>query len=92
MARARTLQISLGERSYPIRLGEGTLDAVANWQPITFPLAGRDAIARGIPSGPEVGKLLVAVEDWWLRQNRRPDRVACLSELERQIEASGEAE
>ena len=65
---------------------------MANWQPITFPLAGRDAIARGIPSGPEVGKLLVAVEDWWLRQNRRPDRVACLSELERQIEASGEAE
>jgi len=28
MARTRTLQVSLGERSYPIRLGEGTLDAV----------------------------------------------------------------
>jgi 3-dehydroquinate synthase len=28
MARARTVQISLGERSYPIRLGEGILDAV----------------------------------------------------------------
>jgi 3-dehydroquinate synthase len=28
MARARTVKISLGERSYPIRLGEGMLDAV----------------------------------------------------------------
>ena len=28
VARARTVQISLGERSYPIRLGEGILDAV----------------------------------------------------------------
>ena len=54
------------------------------------PLAGRDAIARGVPSGHEVGELLAAVEDWWLRQDRRPDRAACLDELARRVEAGVE--
>jgi len=48
-----------------------------------FPLAGRDLLARGVPSGPGMGKLLRELEDWWLDQDLAPDRAALLAELDR---------
>ncbi len=50
-----------------------------------FPLAGRDLLERGIPAGPEVGRLLGRVRAWWEAEDFRPDRAACLAELERLI-------
>ena len=40
---------------------------------------------RGIPAGPELGRRLREIEDWWLAQAFRPDRDACLAELERRL-------
>ena len=37
-----------------------------NWQRPRFPLTGRDVMAAGVPEGPEVGRMLAAVEDWWV--------------------------
>jgi len=48
-----------------------------------FPLAGRDLLARGVPSGPRVGELLRELEDWWLDQDLAPDQAALLAELDR---------
>jgi poly(A) polymerase len=42
------------------------LTMAENWQPPHFPLTGRDVMAAGVPEGPEVGKLLSALEDWWV--------------------------
>jgi len=36
------------------------------WQAPAFPLNGADVLAQGVPSGPRVGELLRAVEDWWI--------------------------
>lgn len=37
-----------------------------NWQRPRFPLSGLDVIQAGIPEGPEVGRVLAKVEDWWV--------------------------
>ena len=36
-----------------------------NWQRPRFPLTGRDVMQAGVPEGPDVGRLLAQVEDWW---------------------------
>lgn len=60
---------------------EDALALAARWTPPAFPIAGRDVSAAGIPRGPRVGVLLRAVESWWIEQDFRPDRDACLARL-----------
>jgi poly(A) polymerase len=45
------------------------LELAAGWTPPRFPLGGADAKAAGVPVGPEVGRLLRSVEDWWVEQD-----------------------
>jgi len=49
------------------------------WAPGALPLKGADLLTAGFAAGPELGALLQALEDWWLLQDRRPDRAACLA-------------
>jgi poly(A) polymerase len=58
----------------------GEIDA---WPAPRFPLGGADVMARGVAPGPAVGRLLAAVEAWWIDEDFRPDRAACLAQLER---------
>lgn len=51
------------------------------WRPVVFPLKGADALAAGVPSGPEIGLLVTMVEEWWIEQGFAPDRGACLAKL-----------
>ncbi len=46
-----------------------------------FPLAGRDVLACGVPPGPEVGRLLTRLRDWWRDGGCKADRDACLDRL-----------
>ena len=55
--------------------------AGGEWRRPVFPLKGTDAIARGIPKGPAVGQALSRVEAWWIGEDFRPDRAACLVRL-----------
>ena len=58
------------------------LDRAENWEAPEFPLAGADVLARGIEVGPEVGRLLRAVEDWWIEQDSWPGRELTLERLD----------
>lgn len=53
-----------------------------------FPLRGRDVLAFGVPPGPEVGRILRDLEEWWESQDFRPDRDALLAEARRRIPGS----
>lgn len=53
------------------------------WQPPKLPIDGKDVLALGIAGGPEVGRLLAAIERWWLDADFAPDRAECLVELAR---------
>lgn len=50
-----------------------------------FPLAGRDALARGAAPGPRVGQALAAVREWWREGGCVADRDSCLAELARHL-------
>ncbi|ACJ00777.1 polyA polymerase family protein [Rhodospirillum centenum SW] len=64
-----------------------SLAEAAAWRVIPFPLKGQDAVDRGVPQGPAVGRLLEAVEGWWAGRDYRPGREDCLAELERRLAA-----
>jgi poly(A) polymerase/tRNA nucleotidyltransferase (CCA-adding enzyme) len=48
-----------------------------------FPLAGRDALALGLPPGKAMGEALEAVRQWWLARGCADDHAACIEELRR---------
>jgi tRNA nucleotidyltransferase/poly(A) polymerase len=52
-------------------------------KPPTFPLAGRDVLALGLPAGPAVGDMLVQVRRWWLDGGCLAGHDACLEQLRR---------
>ncbi len=63
------------------------IDAARRWSPVTFPVRGRDALELGVPPGPEVGRLIAAVEAWWEDNDYQPDRAACVARLKELIRA-----
>lgn len=68
------------ERITKARLEE-TLALAAEWTPPRFPLAGRDAIALGVPAGPQVSWLLDEVKRWWEAGDFVAGRERCLNRL-----------
>ncbi|MEX0697000.1 MAG: CCA tRNA nucleotidyltransferase [Dongiaceae bacterium] len=53
----------------------------ADWTPPAFPVKGKDAVRLGVAAGPAVGRLVAAIEEWWVAEDFRPDRKACLKKL-----------
>lgn len=68
----RAIQLSLAlEAIEPARSAEAglLLDTARHWRAPRLPVAGADFVARGIPPGPNVGRLLLALEHWWVGQD-----------------------
>jgi len=57
----------------------GRLALVEGFAP-RFPVAGRDLTARGVAPGPELGRILAALEARWIASDFRLDRAALLAE------------
>ena len=53
------------------------------WQKPDLPLRGADLMKMGIAAGPGVGKLLRAIEAWWIEQDFGPGHEECLAEAHR---------
>ncbi|MGD9537617.1 MAG: CCA tRNA nucleotidyltransferase [Alphaproteobacteria bacterium] len=66
------------------------LDEASRWVPKQLPVKGADALKLGVSPGPELGRLIKAVEDWWIGQDFAPGRKATLDALERLARAPGE--
>ena len=62
--------------------GRAAVAAARSWSPLALPVRGQDVLDRGVPPGPEVGRLVGQVETWWEDQDYHPDRAACLRHLE----------
>ncbi|MGH7036184.1 MAG: CCA tRNA nucleotidyltransferase [Stellaceae bacterium] len=61
------------------------LAAAARWRKPVFPLSGGDVTALGIAPGPEIGRLLAVLEDWWEEGDFRASRRASLAELRSRV-------
>lgn len=57
------------------------IEIALTWTPPAFPVSGQDVTALGVKSGPDIGRLLAAVEDWWIAEDFAPGRDACLARL-----------
>ncbi len=62
------------------------LEMADNWQRPRFPLTGRDVMQAGVPEGPDVGRVLAKVEDWWVGGDFAADEGACRDQLKAAIE------
>lgn len=56
-------------------------DLADAWTLPIFPLQGNDVLDLGIAAGPDVGRHLTAVEEWWIAGGFAADREACLIQL-----------
>ena len=61
---------------------QAMLERAEEWDPPEFPLTGADVLARCIPEGPEVGRLLNEIEEWWIDQEEWPGREVTLKRLD----------
>jgi poly(A) polymerase len=52
------------------------------WTIPRFPLSGADLARRGVPAGPEMGRLLKRLEDWWMAAGFPADKDAVLARLD----------
>ena len=75
------------QRTRPDAAFEAALAEAERLAGIAFPLFGRDALALGVREGPELGRLLDAVEAWWADRDFAPSREACLARLKELIAA-----
>jgi poly(A) polymerase len=57
------------------------LEMANSWRRPRFPLTGHDAMQAGAPEGPEVGRVLAAVEDWWVEGDFAADEGALRDRL-----------
>jgi poly(A) polymerase len=49
------------------------VDLLAGWEPVRFPLKGGEIVARGVAAGPQIARVLRAVETRWIAEGF-PDR------------------
>ena len=57
------------------------LDSIDQWQPVSFPLRGQDALDLGCPPGPAIGDYLDQIELWWEENDYQPTHEECLTRL-----------
>ena len=57
------------------------LEMADSWQRPRFPLSGRDVMQAGVAEGPDVGRVLAKVEDWWVGGDFAADEGACRDQL-----------
>lgn len=80
--RARSLlAASVGETEYLCR----RLQACEDWTPHRLPVNGRDLIKLGLTHGPEVGAMLHALEEYWLKRDFSPNRDELIQEARQRI-------
>jgi poly(A) polymerase len=72
-----------GDRRVRADAWRAMLENARNWEAPALPVRGSDALALGVPAGPEVGELVAGVERWWREGDFSADRESCLTEMRR---------
>jgi poly(A) polymerase len=85
LGNALALDLLLADWSEPEADWRAAYEIVRNWPRPEFPIRGRDVSALGIAAGPEIGRLLQEMEDWWIAGDFAADREHCLVELKRRV-------
>ncbi|SMH62101.1 CCA tRNA nucleotidyltransferase [Azospirillum agricola] len=87
MLMAAVAGVGAGVGPLDLTLLRAALATAADLPALRLPVAGRDLLALGLGRGPEVGRLLKAVEAWWIAEDFRPGREDCLAHARREMAA-----
>lgn len=63
----------------------GQLMRASTWQPHKLPITGHDLIKVGIQHGPQRGKALKQVEEWWIARDFHPSKAQCIDFLKSHV-------
>ena len=61
---------------------------IDHWAHRPLPVGGEDVLRAGIAAGPEVGRMLKALTDWWIIGGFSASRADALAELDRRAAGS----
>jgi poly(A) polymerase len=75
------VMLQMAEAQKGIAAWRMLLDMADSWQRPRFPLTGRDVMQAGVPEGPDVGRVLAEVEDWWVEGDFTADESALRDRL-----------
>jgi poly(A) polymerase len=56
-------------------------DVATSFRAPAFPLRGEDVLKLGRKPGPDVGRVLELIEEWWVGEDFKPGREECLERL-----------
>ncbi len=59
-----------------------------SWVRPEFPLTGHEVMAARVPAGPEVGRILREVEEWWADTDFTDDRLSLVERLKAIVQAT----
>ena len=65
---------------------ENVLAAITAWQQVRFPLQGRHGIELGMEPGPELGRVLGIIEQWWADGDFRANEKGCIEQLRQKLQ------
>jgi len=85
LGNALALDLLLVDWTDPESDAQRAYEIVRDWSRPELPVKGRDVSALGVPAGPEIGRLLKDLEDWWIAGDFAAGREQCLAELKRRI-------
>jgi poly(A) polymerase len=81
---ARNLLLLRVAKGTPLDNLSDLYEVATAFRPPRFPLIGDDVMKLGYPSGAEVGKILAALQDWWIAEDFIPTRRVCLEKLQKE--------
>jgi poly(A) polymerase len=59
-----------------------------SWQRPKLPLTGAQVMQAGVPAGPEVGRVLAEVEEWWIDADFTDDEFSIVERLKAVVQAT----
>jgi poly(A) polymerase len=59
-----------------------------SWQRPVLELSGHEVMAAGVPNGPDIGRIIAEVEDWWVDSDFVDDKFSIIERLKAVVQAT----
>ncbi len=59
-----------------------------SWQRPDLPLTGHEVMAAGVPNGPDIGRVMAEVEEWWIDSDFTDDKFSVIERLKAVVQAT----
>ncbi|AGH98404.1 CCA tRNA nucleotidyltransferase [Micavibrio aeruginosavorus] len=62
------------------------VDVLKNWRAPALPITGDDVMKAGVERGPDVGRILKTIEEWWIAEDFLPPESACRARVKEELQ------